>query len=414
MRPNDGSRDALTLVVLGTLAGDPYAGMAWMHMQIAAGLLRLGHDVTYVEATSAWPYDPVRRARVDDSEYAVPYLSRVAESFGLGDRWAYRRSYSDGAWLGPRGDVAETLLAEADAVFNVAGATRPDEDGLEVGRLVYFGTDPPFAELALAGGDPEMRAILAVHDVAVTYGENIGTDACPVPPLPRLRARTRQPVLTDLWRGTEPVHARYTTVTNWKQLGRDIEFRGETYRWSKHHELLALVDLPRRAPVQLELAMGLDGARAAEPSHREAVPAIGMTAEERRLLDENGWLLTDAHAFTTDPWQYHAYVRGSRAEFSVAKDQNVRLQTGWFSERSACYLAAGRPVVAQDTGFGRVLPTGEGLFAYRTADDALAAFEAIESDYARHSRAAAELAEEYLRAETVLAKLLDDVGPGAA
>jgi hypothetical protein len=409
MPPNAGTTERLTLVVLGTLAGDPYAGMAWMHMQIAAGLLRLGHDVTYVETTSAWPYDPVRRARVDDSDYAVPYLARVAESFGLGDRWAYRRSFSDRAWLGPAGDAGEALLAGADAVLNVTGATRPDVDGLEVGRLVFLGTDPPYPELAYDGGDPTMRGIVEAHDDVVTYGENIGTERSPVPPLPRLRAHMRQPVLTDVWRGTAPSSDRYTTVTNWKQLGRDVEFRGDTYRWSKHHELLAVVELPRRAAVPLELAMGLGEARAAEPGHWEAVPAIGMTPEERRLLAENGWLLTDAHAFSTDPWRYRDYVRASRAEFTVAKDQYVRLRTGWFSERSACYLAAGRPVVTQDTGFGDVIPTGAGLFAWRTADDALAAFEAIESEYARHSRAAAELAEEYFAAEKVLARLLADL-----
>jgi hypothetical protein len=412
MPASDGTGDRLTLVVLGTLAGDAYAGMAWMTMQLAVGLSRLGHDVTYLETTSSWPYDPVRGARVDDTEYAVPYLARVAESFGLGERWGYRRSFGDRAWLGPAGPRGEALLAEADAVFNVAGATRPDVDGLEVGRLVYFSTDPPYPELAYAGGDPEMRAIVESHDDVVTYGENIGTDRSLVPPLPRLRARTRQPVLTDVWRGTAPTNDRYTTVTNWKQLGRDVEFRGETYRWSKHHELLAVVDLPRRAAVPLELALGLAGARAAEPGHWEAVPAIGMTADERQLLDENGWALADAHAFTTDPWQYRDYVRASRAEFTVAKDQYVRLRTGWFSERSACYLAAGRPVVTQDTGFGDVLPTGEGLFAFRTAPEALAAFEAIESDYARHSRAASELAEEYFAAEKVLARMLADLGLG--
>src|SRR3954447_8248517 len=158
MSANHGTRDPLTLVVLRTLAGDTYAGMAWMTMQLTAGLRRLGHDVTYVEATSSWPYDPVRRAKVDDSASAVPYLARVAESFGLGERWAYRRSYSDGAWLGPAGSRAETLLAEADAVLNVAGATWPDQ--LEIGRLVYFSTDPPYPELALHNGDPVMQEMV--------------------------------------------------------------------------------------------------------------------------------------------------------------------------------------------------------------------------------------------------------------
>src|SRR5947209_14451006 len=138
----------LRLVVLGTLASNPYAGMAWMHMQIAAGLRRLGHDVYYMEVTSCWPYDPVRRHKVDDSEYAVPYLARVAEGFGLGDRWAYRRSYSDKQWLGMSRARAEGLLAKSDAVLNVAGATRlRSKEQLTARRLVYYGTDPVFHEI---------------------------------------------------------------------------------------------------------------------------------------------------------------------------------------------------------------------------------------------------------------------------
>jgi hypothetical protein len=135
-----------------------------------------------------------------------------------------------------------------------------------------------------------------------------------------------------------------------------------------------------------------------------------MTAEERLLLASNGWKLSDAHAFSTDPWAYRDYILSSYGEFSVAKDQNVRLRSGWFSERSACYLAAGRPVITQDTGFGNVLPTGEGLFAFNTMDEILASFDAVQSDYERHSRAAREIAQEYFRAETVLGKLLGDLG----
>jgi len=128
------------------------------------------------------------------------------------------------------------------------------------------------------------------------------------------------------------------------------------------------------------------------------------------MLEANGWMLADSHAFTTDPWPYRDYVRASRGEFTVARDLHVRLRSGWFSERSACYLAAGRPVITQDTGFDSVLPTGEGLFAFNTMEEILAAFESINSDYQRHSRAARAIAEEYFRAETVLAKVVMDLG----
>jgi hypothetical protein len=395
--------------VLGSLASNPYAGMAWMHMQIAAGLRRLGHDVYYVEATTAWPYDPVRRVKVNDSDYAVPYLARVAERFGLADRWAYRRGYSDGAWLGPCRERAAELLAHADAVFNVTGATRPAVEGLTVGRLVYYGTDPLLHEIGYAAGNPVAKALVDEHQDCVTYGENIGTAACPVPPLPRLRARTRQPVLLDLWEAGPPTRDAFTTVGNWKQAGLDLVFGGQTYLWSKHHEFLKFLDVPRRAGVALELAMNPADRTPVRPQDNEAVPALGLAGDDRAGLEAAGWRVTGA-GFTTDPWRYRDYVLASRGEFTVARDLHVRLRSGWFSERSACYLAAGRPVVTQDTGFGTVLPTGKGLFAFNTMDDALAAFDAVNTNYARHSRAARAIAEEYFRAETVLAKVLADLG----
>lgn len=382
------------IVLVGTLATNPYAGMAWMHMQIAAGLLRLGHDVYYFETTSTWPYDPIRDTAVNDSEYALPYLKRIAESFQLENRWAYRRSYSDKAWFGLTRRKAEDLLAHADAVLNVAGATRFAEEGLKVGRLVYFGTDPGVHEIAYAKEDENVWTIIEEHDECVTYGENIGLAECSIPPLPRLRARTRQPVLLDLWRDGPPSRQEFTTVGNWRQDGFDIDFENETYFWSKHHEFLKFIDLPRRNRQPIELATGLGN----------------LHAEERELLECKGWKLTDALALTADPWRYRDYVRASRGEFTVAKDLNVRLRSGWFSERSACYLAAGRPVVTQDTGFGSVLPTGEGLFAFNTMEEILEAFEAINSDYEKHSRAARAIAEEYFRAETVLGRLLQDLG----
>ncbi len=378
---------------MGAVASDPYAGMAWMHMQIAAGLRRLGHDVYYFEITSRWPYDPLREMRVGDSEYALPYLQRVAESFGLGGRWAYRRSYSDNAWFGLSRAAAEDWLAHADAVINVSGATHIGRECPNIGRLVYFGTDPVTHEIGLANGNPDVRAIIEAHDDFATYGENIGTAVSPIPPLPGLRARTRQPVLLDLWEAGPPQRQEFTTVCNWKQGGA-VEFEGETYYWSKDREFLKFIDLPKRIGAVIELALGGDS----------------NTPELRQLLQSNCWRVIDANPLTTDPWTYRDYVLASRGEFTVAKDQNVRLKSGWFSERSACYLAAGRPVITQDTGFGSVLPTGEGLFAFETMDEILAAFDAIQSDYARQSRAAREIAAEYFRAETVLKRLLEDLG----
>ncbi len=405
------SMKRLNIIVVGTLASDPYAGMAWMHMQIAVGLLRLGHNVFYFEITDTWPYDPVLQTRVDNADYAVPYLKKVSESFGLKDRWAYRSSFSKNKeWFGLTKIKAEALLADADLVFNISGATIFKYLELKTGRLVYYGTDPVYPEIKYAQGDALAIAAIDEHDDVVSYGENIGNPDCPIPALPRLRAKTRQPVLVNMWEGGDPLKKEFTTVGNWKQGGRDLQFNGETYYWSKHYEFLKFIDLPKRVNQPIELAMNLAKPETFKHSTGTVVPALGVADDEYSVLTSNGWILADAPAFTTDPWQYRDYIISSRGEFTFAKDQNIRLRSGWFSERSACYLAAGRPVITQDTGFGVTIPTGEGLFSFNTMEEILFAFDAINSNYKKHSEAARDIAVTYFKAETVLEKLLNDLG----
>jgi hypothetical protein len=401
----------LTIVVVGTLASDPYAGMAWMNMQIVLGLYRLGHNVYYFETTSTWPYNPVLETRVDNTDYAIPYLKKVTESFGIGERWAYRCSFSETKeWYGLSKEKAENLLANADLVLNVAGATRFQEESLKVGRLVYFGTDPVYHEIKYAEGDEFTKSIIDEHQDIVTYGENIGNPDCPIPPLPQLKAKTRQPVILDFWSDGMPANKKFTTVGNWKQAGRDLTFNGETYFWSKHHEFLKFIETPKKVVHPIEVAMNLAGLQTVNHGKGTEIPSLGVAVDEYTLLTSNGWHLIDAPSFTTDPWTYRDYVRNSLGEFTFAKDQNIRLRSGWFSERSACYLAAGRPVITQDTAFDCALPTGEGLFSFNTMEEIIVAFDAISSNYKKHSEAAREIAEEYFKAEKVLEKLLSDLG----
>ncbi|MEK6710563.1 MAG: hypothetical protein AABZ64_08285, partial [Nitrospinota bacterium] len=184
----------------------------------------------------------------------------------------------------------------------------------------------------------------------------------------------------------------FTTVSHCKQANNDIEWEGKTYTWSKHTEFLRLSDLPRRTAQPLELALAADD------------------AESLALLRSKGWRVIDAAPISRDILPYRDYIRAARGEFTVAKEQNIRFRTGWFSDRSACFLAAGKPVVTQDTAFGEVLPLGEGLFAFGGMEEALAAIEAINADYPRHCRAARAVAEEHFRAERVLASLLERAG----
>jgi hypothetical protein len=384
------------LVVLGMMGRCPFGGQTWLYLNWLRGLARLGHEVWYVEDDATWPYDPRANAISDDPAYAVDYLARVLGRIGLGDRWAYRALWKgqDASFGLSRARLVE-LYSSCDAILNVCGATVLNDDHGRAPRRVYVETDPVGNQLELAVGKPKTFEVLSAHDTIVTYGENYGEPGCGVPLTGPFRyLKTRQPVDLDLWpMAFDPGAPHYTTVGNWRQQGHDAVWNGDTWHWSKHHEFLKFIELPRRT------------ARAT------FAPCLNVDDDaDRRLLADHGWIVTSPLEMSLDPWGYQHFFRASRAEWTVAKDQNVRLQSGWFSERDACYLASGKPVIAQSTGFERFLPTGEGLFAFRTMDDILAAVDVIETDYGKACRAAREIAAEHLEAGRVAERFMRDLG----
>jgi hypothetical protein len=383
------------LVVLGMMGRCPFGGQTWLYLNWLRGLTRLGHDVYYVEDDATWPYDPRQNSITDDPSYAVDYLGKVLARVGLGERWAYRALYRGvEACHGLSSARLRELYRDCDALLNVCGATVLNEDHAAARLKVYVETDPVTNQLELATGKEKTRAVLEGHDVIVTYGENYGAEDCRVP-LGGFRYRTmRQPVDLELWPDAfDPACRSYTTIGNWRQKGNDIVWNGETYYWSKHHEFLKFLDLPRRRPgVSFDLCLNVDD---------EA---------DRRLLVESGFGLSSPLEMSLDPWRYQEFFRSSRGEWTVAKDQNVRLRSGWFSERDACYLASGKPVIAQSTGFEKALPCGEGLFAFHTLDDVLAAVDRIESDYPRACRSARAVAAEHFEAAAVCRRFMKDIG----
>jgi hypothetical protein len=270
---------------------------------------------------------------------------------------------------------------------------------LKVPVRVYVQTDPGVAEIEIAKGCRETIELAKAHTHFLTFAENLGAPDCGLPHHMFSYRPTRQPIVMDWFtdganqtaNGDRRKPLRFTTVGNWEQ-DWGTEWNGEFYSWSKHHEFLKFIDLPQRLGYRVELALS------------------SLNAASRRLLTSHQWKVVRAFSMTRDILPYRDYILGSHGEFTVAKDVNIRLRTGWFSERSASYLTAGKPVITQDTGFGNILPTGEGLFSFRTMDDILGAFDAIQSSYGRHSRAARAIAEEYFRAETVLAQAMKDVG----
>jgi hypothetical protein len=385
------------IVVLGVLGRLPFAGVAWQVLHYLEALRRLGHDVYYVEDTGDWPYDPVQNTITEDPSYTVAYIARTLSAYGLGDRWAYRSSTQDRRWWGLSDLAVSDLFARADALVNLTGATVLRDEHRVVPVRIYLETDPVLPEIRVAQGDQFMIDLLSAHTHHFTFGENIGSRGCLVP-LGRFKyIPARQPIVLEWWRpprdcgAAARLHGAFTTVGSWRQTGKDVEWNGERYAWSKHHEFLKVIDLPRRTDTPLELAL----------AWKE-----GVDDEAIELLKAHGWLVRPALPISLELDPYRDYLLGSRGEFTVAKDQNVRLRSGWFSDRSACYLAAGKPVITQDTGFGDVLPTGRGLFAFRTMEDVLRALEAIGEDYAGHSRASHEVAAEWFAAERVVASLL--------
>jgi len=386
------------IVVLGAMAEMPYAGVAWQVLHYLEGLRRLGHDVVYVEDTGNWPYDPDLETVTDDASGAVRRLGKLMQTAGFGEGWAFVNAARDGEVWGMTLERMGEAVAGADVIINLSGATVLKEAHLEVPVRIYLETDPVTPQLEIALGRRSTVDFLAAHTHHFSFGERLGLPDCTVPVERFTYLPTRQPVVLDWW----PPPAcfprppseglRFTTVASWEQGHKDIEFAGETYTWSKSAEFLKLLEVPHRAGVAIDLALALDDA-----------PTIA-------LLERSGFGVLPALSLSRDLHTYREFITASGAEFTAAKDQNVRLRSGWFSDRTATYLATGRPAVVQDTGFEAALPTGEGLLSFRTADEAVEGLQRVAADYEHHSRAARAIAAEHFRAETVLERLLGEAG----
>jgi hypothetical protein len=382
------------LVLAGYLVRHPLGGYAWQAAHYLLGLRALGHDVWFYEESAHYApaYNPVTGEYGPSYDYGLRAAGEFLTRLGLGDRWVFVDS-TRGVAHGPGASRAAELLRDADLLINLAGVNRitPDRRG---GRpAVYIDIDPAYTQIRAEEGEPVLRGVLDEHRWLFTLGENIGTDRSPLPTGGYQWHPTRQPMVLDLWADAGPPRAAWTTVGTWNARGRDVAFGGETFQWRKRTEWLRCLDLPARSGASFEVAMDV-----------ASVPG------DPERLTSHGWKLVDPLAVSTDPWRYRDYVRTSRGEFTVAKDVNIRLRSGWFSDRAACYLAAGRPVVEQDTGFGDVLPLGPGVHAFRTVEDAAAAIRSVESDYPRATAHASDVAHEHFAADRVLRNLLTVVG----
>lgn len=377
------------VVIMGMLTKIPVGGVVWLIGQYAVGFQRLGFDVYYVEAHGRTPSMFMETEHDDGVGKACAFLESQLGRFGLSGKWAYHALHEDGACYGLSLAELRKLYRDAALIINLHGGTVPLDEHAASGRLVYMGTDPVDVEIEVSNGVQQTIDYLEPHVAFFTWGLNYGNPDCLLPWSERFPfVPSPPPVVMDFWQNDRTPGPNFTTIGNWRQEYRDIVFNGERYTWSKHHEFLKVIELPGRSSQAFELALS------------------SYTPDDQRLLEANGWAVRPGLAVSSDAEDYRAYIQGSRGEFSVAKDQNVRLQTGWFSERSATYLAAGCPVVVQDTGVGNALPTGSGLHSFTDLDTAAQAIETVNRDYERHRKTATDTAREFLNYDVVLTSIL--------
>jgi hypothetical protein len=376
------------------IATYPVGGVAWDYGQYALGLERLGFEVYYLEDTGLDAYDPAKREYGRGNGYGVDFLERslTALSPALGARWHLRAAGGTAHGM-TREDFAD-VLAEADVLLNVSGSALVRDDYLHCRNKVLIDTDPGwnhFRNYPRWDAQPDWLGThgYRAHDHFFTYAERIGAGDCVLPTLGLAWQPTRPPVVLDLWR-PEPPGARWTTVMTWRNFPESIEYRGRRYG-AKELEFGGIESLPGRTSARLEVAVG------------GGAPPV----ERWRAL---GWSVIDSHSVSVTMDDYRDYIERSRGEFSVAKNVYVATRSGWFSCRTVCYLAAGRPAVIQDTGYSGAIPCGEGIVAFRGLEDAAAGIERIEADYARHQAAARSLAREHFASDRVLGDMLERIG----
>ena len=401
----------LRIVVTGLIAQHPrLGGVAWDYLQYPLGLARLGHDVFYLEDSGEWPYTeaggPTREDWIAwDPTPNVRHLAAVMERFGLGDRWLYRFPIGP-RWYGLSHRRRREVLSTADLLINVSGTLTRPSDYRTIPRLAYIDSDPAFTQVKLAQtrGQLRFQRRVAAHDVHFSFGEGLGGG---LPATPYRWLPTRQPVVLSEWQPVERTRETFTTVMSWTSY-KPLRFGGRSFG-QKDVELARFAGLPGAVPgARFEIALGGTSNASWQTERLEGSP--------RELLRREGWRVVHPSQVAATPDRYRSYLRSSKAEWSVAKGGYVTGETGWFSCRSACYLASGRPVVVQDTGFRDVLPTGEGIVPFSSLAEAAGAVEDVLGRYERHSAAAREIAAACFDSDLVLGRLLDEAmaAPAAA
>jgi hypothetical protein len=390
--------------------------VTWDYLQYVLGLARLGHDVYYFEDSGQWPYNldggPSGNDWIAyDPTPNVAYLAKVMARYGLEERWAYRFPIEP-RWFGLSHQKRRDVLKSAELLINVSGTLKRPSDYRQVRRLAYIDSDPVFTQvkLKLARGQVKFRKRVNAHDVYFSFGERLSEA---VPTTGHSWQATRTPIVLSEWQPSVPQREVFTTVMNWTSY-RPLQYGRHIYG-QKDVELQRFIELPCKIyPTVIEVALSQTPHLNWQTDEQNWPPAVREVVCNQAhwtpsdLLTSLSWRVVNPLQVCPDLETYRQYIEASKAEWSVAKNGYVQGQSGWFSCRSACYLAAGRPVVVQDTGFSTVLPVGEGILPFKTMEEAVAAIREVEAHYTRHAKAARAIAEAYFDSGKVLTQLIDE------
>lgn len=379
------------IVVAGSVAQRPfYGGHTWVFLQYLLGFQRLGYDLLFIDRLEPEMCvdDSGRHCAVEDS-VNLRYLLNVLHEFQLERSFALLYDGGDRVIGSSRSDLVR-WVKQSSLLLNVMGFLGDEEILGSSSRRVFLDIDPGFGQM---WRDLGLADLFQGHDHYVTIGEGIGTADCAIPTCGIDWLTTRQPIVLEEWPMQPIGGAGFTSVSSWRGPFAPVDYEGATYGL-RVHEFRKFLELPQRTGKPFEIAMDID-------------PADHHDLEQ---LQQSGWRVSDPPAVAGSPEAYRNFVQNSAAEFMVAKNMYVRSRSGWFSDRSICYLASGKPVLAQDTGLAGIYPTGEGLVTYSTLDEASAGVEEICGNYARHATAARGIAEEYFDSDKVLGGLLEKLG----
>lgn len=395
--------EKLRIIVGGFIGLYPTGGVTWDYIQYPLGLKLLGHEVFYIEDTGQYSNYRLNDLPWDDPSDTVEYLSDTMAAFGMSNQWAYRDTFSGKCYGMPVERVRE-VCATADIFINVSESTICRDEYLNIPKRVLIDSDPMFTQLQTNQEqtvDPRYRVKkipITAYNYHFSFGENIGAEDCRIPTLEINWLTTRQPVCLDYWgtavKDTKAARTSFTTVMNWSTRTK-LEFQDEAWG-QKDVEFKKFISVPHLFP-DLEFKIIL------------AVSAAFKKEINASAIEQYGWQVLHPSDTIGTTEAYKTFIQTSSAEFSVAKETYVKSNSGWFSGRSACYLAAGKPVVTQDTQWSKYIPSGEGLFSCTDLETAAMAIKEVTGDYEKHAKAARDIGYEYFDSGKVLTHFLNQL-----